>query len=265
MRLPARLEPEHVARNLSLAQIAGNGQSFAGVCRTHQTVPEAQTPLRRFNAAAGKEIVAADRIEHGGARKQVYVNAAGERHFHCDPAGLIGREVAHRIGSRHAGRCWRVRPCGRLDPRISAIEAGVPARIHQHAVSLRTDVERHRGMGIASIDLGIRVHPDGFLLAALRKREELQSEAEDLFLRSERQSQQASARVNLSCEGIDGRLRHRGKPLNSVRIRPKFSAGDVGVFLGSADGRLPDSWQHRRKLRSFASGRALGILGIQLD
>src|SRR6185437_1366656 len=101
MRLPAGLQTKHVAGNFAVAQALSDGDHLVGVGLTIGAIPEAQSPFRRSNASAGKQVVAPDGVDHRWSGEEIHVHTLCAGNLDSDDAGSIWRKVAR------GARCCR--------------------------------------------------------------------------------------------------------------------------------------------------------------
>ena len=95
MRLPARFQPKHVARNMPLAKLARKVMTSS--CPSWaDAVPHAQSPQRRQTSAAGKQVVALHGMEHVGTGDDIHVHAPRRRDIDTHKSRACGGRLRRR-------------------------------------------------------------------------------------------------------------------------------------------------------------------------
>ena len=182
--MPFGFEADDIARDATPAEFGAEVEDFVLGEILAYAIPHAQAPARGNGASAGEEVIALDRLAHGGAGEDVDVGALGFGDFDEDAAGLA-------------------------DVFAAAVEGGVAGGIDEDAIAAGGDVERDGRMRIAGIDFGIGVDAKLLLQAALHEGLELQAQAVDTFVGREREGDEITAPGGLSgrSDGRRGDLR----------------------------------------------------------
>src|SRR5208282_3321408 len=84
MRMPSRLQPENVARNMPLTELSQEVQDFLLPKLGRGTIPHAQAPHRWKAAAPGEQVVSLYGMSHAGTAKDVHVHAPCRGKIHAD-------------------------------------------------------------------------------------------------------------------------------------------------------------------------------------
>ncbi len=149
MRLPARLQPDHVAGDLHRAQRARRFQHQRLVRAGEGAELQAQAPQWRHRAATREKVVAFHRFAHGRPGEDIHVHPGGiagqiEDHLRV-PASGPGGDTAPPRRSWALGAVSFARR-GLIGRQSGHVHDGHPGSINVNAVALGAQIERDRAV-----------------------------------------------------------------------------------------------------------------------